>query len=306
MRVLGSRSGSHSGRLEAYSTGTGESFVPSRPFVAGERVTVHALVSAGSGAPAHAASTMFTIAHQASVSQKEFPINPGDPHAIQHYVSAPALTPSTVTHHHSRRARLKRREPRRPVPRALPGRGHGRADDRRTGRLAGVVSSAAGRRGRRPTSRSSPTKASRCSPGGRGASSKSASARAKTSSTTPPISPSPDPGGQRLSRRPARDPPDTAGHRLDRRVRPDPPEPPARARLQRRHRQRLGGPGDRHQDGPRDVGVARARARRAERIAQPRARRRQQSVGLRARQLGRSRTLRRRRAAVLAQHLDAV
>jgi hypothetical protein len=96
VRVLGSHSGSHSGRLEAYSTGTGESFEPSRPFVAGERVTVHALVSAGSGAPAHAASTMFTIAHQASVSQKEFPDNPGDPHAIQHYASAPTLTPSTV------------------------------------------------------------------------------------------------------------------------------------------------------------------------------------------------------------------
>jgi len=98
VRVIGSRSGSHSGRLKVYSTGTGESFLPSRPFVAGERVTVHALVSAGgaAGAPSQSASTTFTIAHQATVSQKEFPINPGDPHAIQHYVSAPTLTPSTV------------------------------------------------------------------------------------------------------------------------------------------------------------------------------------------------------------------
>jgi hypothetical protein len=96
VRVVGSRSGAHSGRLESYSTGTGESFLPSRPFVAGERVTVHALVGSGAGAPGQAASTTFTVAHQATVSQKEFPINPGDSRDIQHYVSAPTLTPSTV------------------------------------------------------------------------------------------------------------------------------------------------------------------------------------------------------------------
>ncbi len=43
-----------------------------------------------------AARTSFTIAHQAPVSQTEFPINPGDPHAVQHYSTAPSLTPSTV------------------------------------------------------------------------------------------------------------------------------------------------------------------------------------------------------------------
>src|SRR6202020_2898859 len=31
VRVVGSRSGAHSGRLEAYSTGTGESFLPAEP-----------------------------------------------------------------------------------------------------------------------------------------------------------------------------------------------------------------------------------------------------------------------------------
>jgi hypothetical protein len=95
VRVVGSRSGVHSGRLEAYSTGTGESFLPSKPFVPGERVSVHAL--AGTGTPDEAVATTFTIANQASVSQVEFPLNPGDPHAVQHYLSAPALTPSTVT-----------------------------------------------------------------------------------------------------------------------------------------------------------------------------------------------------------------
>ncbi len=93
--VSGSRSGSHSGRLQGYSTGTGESFLPAHPFQAGERVTVHAMVE--SGGPAQAATTTFTIASQAAVSESEFPDNPGDPHAVQHYLSAPALTPSTLT-----------------------------------------------------------------------------------------------------------------------------------------------------------------------------------------------------------------
>jgi len=94
VHVAGSRSGSHSGVLRPYSTGTGESFLPSHPFTPGELVTVHALV--GTGAATHKASTSFTIAHQAPVSQKQFPINAGDPHAIQHYSSAASLTPSTV------------------------------------------------------------------------------------------------------------------------------------------------------------------------------------------------------------------
>jgi hypothetical protein len=97
VHVVGSRSGAHSGRLEGYSTGSGESFLPAKPFVPGERVTVHALAATGAGAPMQAVSTTFTIAHQAAVSQEEFPLNPGDPSAVQHYLSAPELTPSTVT-----------------------------------------------------------------------------------------------------------------------------------------------------------------------------------------------------------------
>ncbi len=94
VKVTGSRSGSHAGVLRAYSTGTGESFVVSHPFSAGERVSVSATVS--SPTATGRSRTSFTIAHQASVSQAQFPINPGDPHAVQHYSSAPSLTPSTV------------------------------------------------------------------------------------------------------------------------------------------------------------------------------------------------------------------
>src|SRR6478609_4656575 len=90
VRAVGSRSGVHSGVVRSYSTGEGASFVPSHPFRVGEKVTVHAQVGTV------AVGTSFTIAHQAAVSQKEFPLNPGDPRAIQHYSSAPSLTPSTV------------------------------------------------------------------------------------------------------------------------------------------------------------------------------------------------------------------
>ena len=95
VHVVGSRSGVHAGVLRAYSTGTGMSFLPRLPFVEGEQVTVHA--RAGTGALVRSVSTTFTIAHQATVSQTEFPIDPGDPSAVQHYRSEPRLTPSTVT-----------------------------------------------------------------------------------------------------------------------------------------------------------------------------------------------------------------
>jgi hypothetical protein len=95
VHVVGSHSGTHGGTLRAYSTGTGESFLPAHGFQAGERVSVHAEVE--SDGASQAVSTSFTIAHQDSVSQTQFPINPGDAHAIQRYSSAPGLTPSTVS-----------------------------------------------------------------------------------------------------------------------------------------------------------------------------------------------------------------
>ena len=94
IRVTGSASGTHSGALRAYSTGTGESFLPSHPFAEGEQVSVSARISAGGHVVQ--ARTRFTVAHQAVVSTKQFPINPGEPNAVQHYSTAPSLTPSSV------------------------------------------------------------------------------------------------------------------------------------------------------------------------------------------------------------------
>jgi hypothetical protein len=93
VHVVGSRSGTHAGVLRAYSTGTGESFIVSHPFTAGERVSVTAKIG---GAAAGTAKTSFTVARQAPIAQKEFPTNPGDPRAVQHYATAPTLTPSSV------------------------------------------------------------------------------------------------------------------------------------------------------------------------------------------------------------------
>ena len=68
VKVVGSLSGSHSGRLEAYSTGTGESFLPAKAFTQGETVSVSALVNGGS-ASGQTVHTAFTVAHQAPINQ---------------------------------------------------------------------------------------------------------------------------------------------------------------------------------------------------------------------------------------------
>jgi Arylsulfotransferase (ASST) len=94
VHAVGSRSGVHAGVLRAYSTGTGESFLPLHPFLAGEHVTVSARVSTGTTTAE--ARTSFTIANQFTVPQTEFGTHPGDAHAVQHYGTAPTLTPSTV------------------------------------------------------------------------------------------------------------------------------------------------------------------------------------------------------------------
>jgi hypothetical protein len=93
--VDGSRSGSHSGKLRSYASATGASFLPSRGFTQGERVTVSAVV----GPRGHAArvGTSFTIARLVS-----YPLPPGrtpppaKAGANQSFVSQPKLQPPTV------------------------------------------------------------------------------------------------------------------------------------------------------------------------------------------------------------------
>src|SRR5271170_3171285 len=60
--VVGSRTGTHTGRFQGYSEGDGASFVPSRPFAPGETVTVSGQVR--TGAAVQPLSDSFTIASQ--------------------------------------------------------------------------------------------------------------------------------------------------------------------------------------------------------------------------------------------------
>ena len=94
VQVRGSRSGLHSGRLERYSTGTGESLIPARPFMAGEHVRVSARVR--TGARITTVRTHFAVARQPPISQTLFPEPAGDPDYVAHYLSASSLTPSMV------------------------------------------------------------------------------------------------------------------------------------------------------------------------------------------------------------------
>jgi hypothetical protein len=93
--VTGSRTGVHSGRTIPYSQGDGESFLPTRPFAEGERVTVRAVLRAG-GAP-RALLDVFAIAQQDAISSTPETIHPGTAADVQSFHSRPDLRPPTVT-----------------------------------------------------------------------------------------------------------------------------------------------------------------------------------------------------------------
>jgi Arylsulfotransferase (ASST) len=93
--VVGSRSGSHSGRLAAYASSPGASFLPARPFTEGERVTVSAL--AGSAHHERRVGSTFTIARL--VHYQFTPMRPppaSKPGTVQSFASQPGLTPPSV------------------------------------------------------------------------------------------------------------------------------------------------------------------------------------------------------------------
>jgi Arylsulfotransferase (ASST) len=95
LSVVGSRTGSHRGRLEAYSDGDGASFVPDRPFAEGERVTVRALVRAGGSG--RALLDQFAVARPDSISSTPEAIHPGRPSEVQSFHSRPDLQPPVLT-----------------------------------------------------------------------------------------------------------------------------------------------------------------------------------------------------------------
>jgi hypothetical protein len=96
LRVSGAHSGLHDGRLEAYSQGDGASFVPSKPFIQGERVGVHAELRDGGREVPFAWS--FTAAVQDHGGHAGGSPRPAPRKATyQSFRSRPDLQPPTVT-----------------------------------------------------------------------------------------------------------------------------------------------------------------------------------------------------------------
>ncbi len=98
--VVGSVSARHSGSLRSYSSATGASFVLSKPFAPGERVSVRATF-AQSPKSRRTLSDSFTIAQPTEVPKAEFPDTPGTPTDIQGFESQPSLHPPVVTIDHA-------------------------------------------------------------------------------------------------------------------------------------------------------------------------------------------------------------
>jgi hypothetical protein len=97
--VAGSSSGRHSGRLRSYASTTGTSFVPSKPFAPGERVTVHAKWHYAKGKTRTLTDT-FAVAVPAVIPLTEFTAGASKPTDVQSYVSEPSLHPPAVTVSH--------------------------------------------------------------------------------------------------------------------------------------------------------------------------------------------------------------
>ena len=122
--VRGSRSGSHTGRLQSYASATGASFLASKPCVEGEQVLVSALFGPSSGA--RRVTSSFTIARLANIrlgpnggaaaAQGSFSLatksnaarraqgarahasaSTPKPGTVQRFASEPSISPSTVS-----------------------------------------------------------------------------------------------------------------------------------------------------------------------------------------------------------------
>ncbi|HEY5274408.1 MAG TPA: arylsulfotransferase family protein [Acidimicrobiales bacterium] len=93
--VTGSASGSHTGTLRRYASEPGESFLPTRPFQAGETVTVQVgvpLVGAPSGTYKFVVAQRVTVTPPTSV-----PVPHLDRSGVAHFSSAPTLDPPALT-----------------------------------------------------------------------------------------------------------------------------------------------------------------------------------------------------------------
>ncbi len=88
----GSKSGSHTGRVEAFSQGDGASFLPSRPFVAGEQVTVHAIIAGRKADFSFHTDTPYPTGNVA-----EFPNPAASPSEYQSFATVPGMQAPILT-----------------------------------------------------------------------------------------------------------------------------------------------------------------------------------------------------------------
>ena len=114
----------------------GASFLPSRPFTEGERVTVR--VQLRTGGSVRTLTDQFAIAHEDQISSTPEAIHPGGPAEVQGFHSRPDLRPPAVTVTAVSAAVAPGDEFVGAIRRAGPGR----ADDPRTERQPGVVQAA--------------------------------------------------------------------------------------------------------------------------------------------------------------------
>jgi hypothetical protein len=96
VKVVGSESGVHGGHVYGYFQGDGGSFVPNRPFDAGERVGVTAVV--GSGGTSRRVNFDFrTVTAYPTAQIPPFPNPPANPASVQSFVSEPGIHPPILS-----------------------------------------------------------------------------------------------------------------------------------------------------------------------------------------------------------------
>lgn len=94
--ATGSKSGEHSGRLSAYAQGDGASFIPGKPFAAGEQVTVHAKL--GTAAGSRQLAYRFRVdTPYSTATTSEFPNAQAAPADYQSFATLPGLQVPVLT-----------------------------------------------------------------------------------------------------------------------------------------------------------------------------------------------------------------
>jgi Arylsulfotransferase (ASST) len=95
VQVVGSKTGVHSGTIEADSDGQGGSFIPAKPFAAGETVTVNTGLNVIGGTKG---SFHFGVATPfGTIQPMQLPIVSAGSNGVLHFHSRPDLVPASVT-----------------------------------------------------------------------------------------------------------------------------------------------------------------------------------------------------------------